>query len=429
MIWRRIIVFGVAISSLSSLKADAQYLQASVVDSVLLKEALWAVFYPDRDHVVFRSGYAFYEWSLKTGEIKEHPVKEIAWQPEWVPSFFNHDSTEISWTNKEWILRLSTEDWHEIDYIEGNNLYQPFQYTSDDASFVGGVGTRLIEMSKKSGEEIRVIDEEPGYFFAGVAISPDGTKIGTVVSSGKPQERKSIRVYDFASGDLLWEVEPGLEYLERYQVQFSPDGKKVMHLTTDPDTSWVSQFDTETGDLLLKTPATTDDVLVSRYSRDGTTILIAENDGRIRIFDATTGEVLCDCWRRIHGQYDYPYWADFSADGRRFVTATKSGVRVWDLSVISTVEDLNFSELHLRSIHPNPADAFITVPFSLETYSRVHLELYDIYGKQCGNPVVRNYEGGTHRIEYNTSGLASGIYTLVLRSENNLIQQQIHIIH
>lgn len=52
-------------------------------------------------------------------------------------------------------------------------------------------------------------------------------------------------------------------------------------------------------------------------------------DETVRIWDATTGE----CIRTLEGHTSYVYYASFSPDGKRIVSASlDKTIRIWDIS-------------------------------------------------------------------------------------------------
>jgi len=71
---------------------------------------------------------------------------------------------------------------------------------------------------------------------------------------------------------------------------------------------------------------------------------------------------------------------------------------------------------HLNQNYPNPFNPTTTIEFSLPEVSTIQLELYDVLGKQVLTIAQGMYDAGAHRIVFNGSNLASGIYFYKLQA-------------
>ncbi len=78
--------------------------------------------------------------------------------------------------------------------------------------------------------------------------------------------------------------------------------------------------------------------------------------------------------------------------------------------------ELSGSEYSLKQNHPNPLSPITTIEFSLGLDGATRLTIHNLEGVMVGCPVAGYLSAGTYRLEYDGSGLPSGIYTYVLHS-------------
>ncbi|MFH1194452.1 MAG: T9SS type A sorting domain-containing protein [bacterium] len=67
-------------------------------------------------------------------------------------------------------------------------------------------------------------------------------------------------------------------------------------------------------------------------------------------------------------------------------------------------------DYELTQNYPNPFNPSTTIKFSLPVQSRVTLKLYDILGNEIKTLAEGFHIAGRHRVEFNSDGLASGVY-------------------
>lgn len=78
----------------------------------------------------------------------------------------------------------------------------------------------------------------------------------------------------------------------------------------------------------------------------------------------------------------------------------------------SDVEELDGypNEFSLSQNYPNPFNPSTTIEFTIPFISNVSIKLFDVLGKEVAEIVEGNYNQGKYKVQYNASGLASGIY-------------------
>ncbi len=64
----------------------------------------------------------------------------------------------------------------------------------------------------------------------------------------------------------------------------------------------------------------------------------------------------------------------------------------------------------LNQNYPNPFNPSTKISFTLPVKSIVEIKVFDVTGKEINIITSKNYEGGSHSVDFNASGLASGMY-------------------
>jgi len=64
----------------------------------------------------------------------------------------------------------------------------------------------------------------------------------------------------------------------------------------------------------------------------------------------------------------------------------------------------------LSQNYPNPFNPSTTIEFALPLNSDVSLVVYDILGRQVTELVKGNFNAGYHKVRFDASNLASGVY-------------------
>lgn len=102
------------------------------------------------------------------------------------------------------------------------------------------------------------------------------------------------------------------------------------------------------------------------------------------------------------------------------VTAAADGVVMRYREVVtSTPEDQSYPwplSLQLHQNYPNPFNPLTSIEFRLPKSGPVTLKVYDILGQEVRTLVNEPKEAGVHRVQFDASGLTSGVY--VYRIEN-----------
>jgi hypothetical protein len=79
------------------------------------------------------------------------------------------------------------------------------------------------------------------------------------------------------------------------------------------------------------------------------------------------------------------------------------------------------------SIHPNPASDLATLTFSLEKATDVQVQVVDVTGRVISVAANGTMTAGKQDVKINTANLASGLYNVVIRTENGVFTQPLSV--
>ena len=108
-------------------------------------------------------------------------------------------------------------------------------------------------------------------------------------------------------------------------------------------------------------------------------------------------------------------------------TNVGSWVRVDDVAFSNAtgIGELQANGTSLSAPTPNPASGITLVPFSLERATVADIRLYDLNGRLMQTVLNSELNAGNYKAEVNAAELASGIYTLVLRAGDQVLQTKL----
>ncbi len=86
-------------------------------------------------------------------------------------------------------------------------------------------------------------------------------------------------------------------------------------------------------------------------------------------------------------------------------------------------------EQNLIDVWPNPADGDTRIQFQLERFMRVDVELQDLNGRPVRTLVSGALAVGTHKLDVDTRGLASGVYSIALRTAAGTAVRRLVVMH
>jgi len=178
----------------------------------------------------------------------------------------------------------------------------------------------------------RSLGEFPGQDRAVLCAtySPDGRRLAVGDVGGW------VRIWDVQSRREVHRLQTLVQAV--FYIDFDPSGRKLVAAgfsKGSPYSGVPTVWDVESGRLLFKLDAARSGAWGAKFSPDGQMIAVAAMDGKLRLWDAQTGELLTELACRGQGN-----WLSFTPDGQRLVFAVCDGggygydralVQVWDV--------------------------------------------------------------------------------------------------
>jgi WD40 repeat protein/tetratricopeptide (TPR) repeat protein len=251
---------------------------------------------------------------------------------------------------------LQYRDLFTGEAVEGIRIDLNEQYLTpaNRAAFSGDAG-RLATVSA-DWHTVKVWEAESGRLLAAlggltgravhVVFSADGRRVAATGLRGKADPGREVQVWDAATAQPLAAFRPqvGPTRTVHGAVALSPDGGRVAYDDYPEAKAQVRVSDATDGRELLTLPAADEVLLCLAFSADGRLLAAGDRDGRVLVWDSTTGRRLHD--RDLTG----PCWhLAFSPDGLRLAGVDREQVRVWN---VRTGEEV----LTLRGAPPRPYD-------------------------------------------------------------------------
>ena len=218
----------------------------------------------------------------------------------------------------------------------------------------------------------------------------------------------SFDCYDFAAGETEILTLPELATISASSMSFwtshapysspaEPDQLDVVY-STDCGSTWTSIW-SKSGSALANEALTTSAWVPTSPSNyvQWTVSLSSVPTGSILAFKGTSG----------YGNY---IWLD------------DVNVTMFPTSVASITEN----SLGMN-VFPNPAKDEATLAFSLMAESNVQVSVVDGIGRTVANVVKDKYTQGNHTVSINTAAFASGVYNVLVQTDNGTFTQHLNI--
>jgi hypothetical protein len=155
---------------------------------------------------------------------------------------------------------------------------------------------------------------------------------------------------------------------------------------------------------------------------------VPEEDGDEQIDPIPGSEMDC---RRQHYYVDWFMLADLAGDGTTPLVGTTVRFVSNDPLFVDAEDDAPAAQpqsLTLDAAYPNPFRASTTVSYRLDAAADVRLSVYDVLGRRVAVLADGRTAPGDHRATFEASGLASGVYFVVLEADGRRAARKVMIV-
>ncbi|HSG42694.1 MAG TPA: LuxR C-terminal-related transcriptional regulator, partial [Anaerolineales bacterium] len=293
---------------------------------------------PDGQRIaVIRFGFGIRVWESDL----EKQVLEISDVSEYASSIvFSPDGEYLAGVSSDLGVTLWNADSGEEElYLPEDASVTHIAFSQDGRLLVTAAKNGMITLwdLETYTQMIRILGQPTGFNF--MALSPDGYR----VAAGNGPDRTNI-----------WDVSPtgGGEWLtisahegKVFDAIYNPAGTKI---ASTGEEGTVRVWDASTGELLHDLPAQRDWFHFPAFSPDGERMAAANNEGGITIWDTHTGEELLT----MYGDAPNFTAIAFSPNGSKLASGGKGGIaHIWDvitgqrLTTIKNPNGISITEL------------------------------------------------------------------------------------
>jgi len=166
-----------------------------------------------------------------------------------------------------------------------------------------------------------------------------------------------------------------------------------------------------------------DDVKSVAVSSNGT-VFLGNDDGGLRAY--TYDDTSFECTAHINnGDDGYAYDVAIDLEGSIFLANGFDGLYAYTYSGFTGInDDMPFipDNHSLSQNYPNPFNPSTTICYSLKKTALVSLKIYDLLGREIETLVKEYQNKNSYSVNFDASGLASGIYYYQLRIGNEFTE-------
>jgi glutamine cyclotransferase len=256
----------------------------------------------------------------------------------------------------------------------------------------------LYQISTDDGTVQRYITA-PGDYVEGMAF--DGTYLWASDNNGEGNNSDVIYKLDPANGDIILALDIDLNWTHG----ITWDGEYIW--ANDFDTHRIYKLNPDNGQIITSIPTSSGSIGLTWDGMYLWTDDLSTDD--LRKLDPLTGDVLL----YVNSPHTNP--RDMAWDGYYVWVLAWQNATIYQVDVggpPTAVDnhDRMPSSLNLISNYPNPFNAITTIRYNLPVASDVVIDIYDILGRKVRILEDERKQAGTHVVDFDASGLASGIY-------------------
>ncbi len=132
-----------------------------------------------------------------------------------------------------------------------------------------------------------------------------------------------------------------------------------------------------------------------------------------------------------------PYWGqdfpivekviDFEINSGNVLSGDPSSNLLLSRPTVGVEDEKNYEVARkyvLDKIYPNPTNSQATVQYNLPSRSNISIDVYDILGKKVNTLEKGLQEPGSHNVQWNANNQPSGVYNVILRNENQILDKK-----
>jgi WD40 repeat protein/predicted Ser/Thr protein kinase len=272
-----------------------------------------------------------------------------------------------------------------------------------------GTTTNIVNLLDDEGRVLTQLKGPPGTVLNLAVVSPDGSRLAMCWADTKAWV---FRVYDPDSGTQTAASAGSIGFT--WGLVFSPDGTRI---ATAGEDGRITVWDTSTGAMIVRWQAHAIKVLSIAFRPDGLRLISSSADGTVRQWDSSTGREVESPYDRHIGEV---LTAKYSPDGHWIASGgTDRTIRVWnaanrqDIAVLEghtgVVSDLTFAAERHQLVSVSRSGSLL---YANDGTAR-HWEV----GRQAGASVLRGHTSYIYPVAYSPDGrwIASGSWDNTVR--------------
>ncbi|MCX7984826.1 MAG: T9SS type A sorting domain-containing protein [Bacteroidetes bacterium] len=361
------------------------------------------------------------------------------------PAFVNVPETTITATSLPFVLSVSTDSYANVRLSTNDTPYALMETNFTTT----GTRTHSITLSGEQGREytyyLRAIDRYGNE-------TPTSTVLRVRVDTVKQSVRWSTFTYDHSmwksgssplgndgSTSIVTAVQPASVVYFRKEFDI-PDPSKTgggirIHIKGHDgavvylNNTYLQSINLPTGanpaySVFAIQPRTLNDSVVLNYSNPLNFLRVGKNVVSIEIHSrySLTPSILFD--GKVYDRAGNIY-ADFGSRWYYFDAGYTPVDQLIDKSTNSIVQEGFVPHtLVLQQNYPNPFNPSTTITFTLPRSSNVQLHIYNLLGQCVSTVVDTKLEAGEHRINFDGSSFAAGVYFYRLKTEEQTVTKR-----
>ncbi len=96
--------------------------------------------------------------------------------------------------------------------------------------------------------------------------------------------------------------------------------------------------------------------------------------------------------------------------------------------VVTTHQEQIVKKFKLQQNYPNPFNSYTRIDFQIPESQKVILDVYNILGQKVDRLINTTMSAGQHSVDFNASGLSSGVYFYTLKAGHHLATHKMLLI-